>query len=208
MSSLRSPTGPLPKSVYWRRRAVLLVVLLAIIAIIAIIAWPRGGGATPSPAPGAGAGSGATSSPPTAGATGGPVDGDVCDPSKIDITAETDASNYDAGVNPQLWLTITSRQTTECVLSAGTDVQEYRITSGDELIWSSVDCQVDPVAFEQILKPGVPVSAPPITWDRTRSSPDTCDAEREPVIAEGASYHLEVTVGDLESKTSKQFLLY
>lgn len=204
MSSLRSPTGPLPKSVYWRRRAVLLVVLLAIVAIIAIIAWPRGGGAAPSPAPGAGA----TTSPPAVDPTGAAVDGEACDPTKIDITAETDASSYDAGVNPQLWLTITSRQATECVLAAGTDVQEYRITSGDELIWSSADCQTDPVAFEQILKPGVPVSAAPITWDRTRSSPDTCGTEREAVIADGASYHLEVTVGDLESKSSKQFLLY
>ena len=91
MSSLRTPTGPLPKGVYWRRRAVLLVVLVAIVAVIAIIAWPRGGGATPSPTSGAGA-----TAAPTAGATDGAtdpaVDGEACDPSKVDVTAETDAT--------------------------------------------------------------------------------------------------------------------
>lgn len=201
MSSPRTPTGQLPKSVYWRRRFVVLVVLVAIIAIIAIIAWPRGNAATP-PA------GGGTSAPPSAESSGAPVDGAECDPAKIDVTAETDAASYDAGVNPQLWLTITSRESEECVISAGTDVQEYRITSGDEVIWSSLDCQTDPAPYEQILKPGVPVSSAPIVWDRTRSAPDTCDVARDPVIAEGASYHLEVVVGDLVSKTTKQFLLY
>ena len=206
MSSLRTPTGPLPKGVYWRRRLLLLLVVVAIIAIIAIIAWPRGGGATPTGQPNPGT----TSATDDAadGSTEAPVDGDACDPAKIDVTAETDATTYEPGVNPQLWLTITSRETTECVLPAGTDVQEYRITSGDELIWSSADCQSDPVAHLQILKPGVPVSAAPIVWDRTRSSPDTCDVEREAVVAEGASYHLEVVVGDLTSKSTKQFMLY
>ena len=203
MSSPRTPSGQLPKSVYWRRRAVVLVVLVAIIAIIAIIAWPRGGDASTAPPSGAG-----SSNSPTDASTDAPVDGEACDPAKVDVTAETDATSYDAGVNPQLWLTMTSRGTADCVIAAGTDVQEYRITSGDELIWSSLDCQVDPAPHMQILKPGVPVSSAPITWDRTRSAPDTCDVVREPVVAEGASYHLEVIVGDLTSKTTKQFLLY
>jgi hypothetical protein len=203
MSSPRTPTGQLPKSVYWRRRIVVLVVLIAIIAIIAIIAWPRDASTSTPPA-----GSGSTSAPPTGGSTEPPVAGDPCDPTKITVTAETDAASYDPGVNPQLWLTITSKQAAECVLAAGTDVQEYRITSGDELIWSSLDCQSDAAPHQQILKPGVPVSSAPITWDRTRSAPDTCDVVRDAVIADGASYHLEVVVGDLTSKTTKQFLLF
>lgn len=214
MSTIRTPTGPHSKSVYWRRRIVVLLVLVAVIAIIAIIAWPRGGGETPTPA---GGGSPAATGAPTPGATAGgdatqpsapPVDGDVCDPKKIDITAETDATTYEAGVNPQLWLTVTSRQTTPCVFAVGTDLQEFRITSGSDAIWSSTDCQTDPQPYEQLLEPGIPVSTTPITWDRTRSSPDTCDAERAPVGADGASYHLEVQVGDLVSKQTKQFMLY
>ena len=201
MSTIRTPTGPLPPSVYWRRRAVVLIVLIAIVAVVVIIAWPRGSGGAPAPS-----GSPAASGQPSAGATA--VVGEACDPAKIDVTADTDASSYDAGVNPQLWLTVVSRASTDCVLSAGTDVQEYRITSGDELIWSSTDCQTDATPHQQILKPGVPVSSTPITWDRTRSSPDTCDVPRDPVVADGASYHLEVQVGDLVSKQTKQFLLY
>ncbi len=38
--------------------------------------------------------------------------------------------------------------------------------------------------------------------------PDTCDAQREQVTAGGASYHLEVTIGELKSESTKQFLLY
>lgn len=196
MSSIRTPTGPLPPSVYWRRRIVVLILLVAVIAVIAIIAWPRGSGdAAPSPAE-------TSSSATEAAAT------EACDPAKIEVTAETDATTYDAGVNPQLWLTIVSRSSTDCVIAAGTDVQEYRITSGDELIWSSTDCQTDSTPFEQTLKPGVPVSSTPIVWDRTRSSADTCDVAREAVIADGASYHLEVQVGDVVSSNTKQFLLY
>ena len=59
-----------------------------------------------------------------------------------------------------------------------------------------------------VLKAGVPQAGPTITWDRTRSSTDTCDSTRDPVVAEGASYHLTVTVGESTSKNDRQFLLY
>ena len=58
------------------------------------------------------------------------------------------------------------------------------------------------------LKPGVPFPGSSLQWDRTRSSTDTCDVPRESVIAGGASYHLEVSIGDLDSKSTKQFLLF
>jgi hypothetical protein len=47
-----------------------------------------------------------------------------------------------------------------------------------------------------------------VTWDRTRSSPDTCGTAGEQVVAGGASYHLSVAVGDAESAETKQFLLF
>jgi hypothetical protein len=111
-------------------------------------------------------------------------------------------------VNPVLSFALKSTMTVPCTISAGSDVQEFRVTSGDELIWSSKDCQTDEVAATTILMPGVPKAGPSVTWDRTRSSTDTCDTTREPVGADGASYHLEVLVGDFESADTKQFLLY
>ncbi|MGW7582924.1 hypothetical protein ACWGKU_36880 [Kitasatospora sp. NPDC054768] len=50
MPSLRQPVGPLPASIYWRRR---IVVLVAAAAVVALIAWlmidPGGGGDGDSP---------------------------------------------------------------------------------------------------------------------------------------------------------------
>ena len=119
-----------------------------------------------------------------------------------------DAAGYDAGVIPQLSFTLKSLETVPCTVEGGSDVQEFRVTSGDELIWTSKDCQTGAVAALVTLKPGVPLQSSAIPWDRTRSSTDTCDAAREAVVAGGASYHLEVVVGDLTSATSRQFVLY
>lgn len=201
MSTFRNPVGPQPAKVYWRRRLVVLVVLVAIVAIVVLIlVQPRGGtptptGTSPSPSPSGSA---------QAGATGETVE---CDPARITIDPITDADSYDPGVNPQLSFTLKSTMTEPCLLAAGSDLQEFRVTSGDELIWTSKDCQTDPVPAEIVLQPGVPKQSAAISWDRTRSSVDTCDTAREPVVAGGASYHLEVSIGDIESAATKQFLL-
>ena len=107
-----------------------------------------------------------------------------------------------------LSFTLKSTMTVPCTVEAGSDVQEFTITSGDEQIWSSKDCQTDEVAAVVTLMPGVPKQGPSLTWDRTRSATDTCDSERPPVTAEGASYHLAVKVGEFSSAETRQFLLY
>jgi hypothetical protein len=82
---------PLPASVYWRRRLVVLGGLLAVIAVIVLIVVRPGFGTTTEP-----------------------VEEVVeelafeevpnCLPSQLEITARTDQSSYDSGVNPQLWM--------------------------------------------------------------------------------------------------------
>ncbi|MCU1404752.1 MAG: hypothetical protein JWQ43_1055, partial [Glaciihabitans sp.] len=95
-----------------------------------------------------------------------------------------------------------------CEMSVGSDVQEYRITSGEDLIWSSKDCQTDPVSATTELEPGTAVSTAPFAWNRTRSvAGGDCEAERESVTAGGASYHLDVILDGIESSESKQFIL-
>lgn len=203
MSTFRNPVGPQPSSVYWRRRLVVGLGLLAVIVIIILIV-ARPGSGTPSPTPKPTTSAGPSSTPAATNAAG-----DVeCDPSKVTLEAVTDATSYEAGVLPQLSFTLKSIMGEPCMIEAGSDLQEFRITSGDELIWSSRDCQTGEVAASVELKPGVPFPGSSLQWDRTRSSTDTCDVPREPVIAGGASYHLEVSIGDLESKSTKQFLLF
>jgi hypothetical protein len=205
MSTFRNPVGPQPSRVYWRRRLILALGLVAIIIIVILIVnRPSGttpvatqatGGATPPPA--------AASAEPTAA----PGETVACDPTKVTVAPTTDAAAYDAGVAPALSFNLTSRMTNPCTLSAGSDLQEFIITSGADRIWSSKDCQLDPVAATATLLPGVPFAGTPITWDRTRSSPDTCETERPQVDAGGATYKLEVNVGDVTSAAQQPFLL-
>jgi hypothetical protein len=207
MSTFRNPVGPQSSRVYWRRRLVVGLGLLAVIVIIILIVVKPGSGTpTGNPKPGASNSTGA-SDKPTAGSTN-PADAVACDPAKVTVEAATDATSYDAGVNPALSFTLKSLMTTPCTLAVGSDVQEFTVTSGDERIWSSKDCQTDPAAATTVLMPGVPKAGPSVVWDRTRSSTSTCDTTRDPVIAEGASYHLTVTVGGLTSTNDRQFLLY
>lgn len=209
MSTFRNPVGPQPARVYWRRRLVLGLGLLAVILIVVLIVVRPGSGA-PTPTPSAsktstGSPTGASTGSPTGASTNGATG--ECDPKKVTVTPSTDAVNYAAGVNPVLTFSLKSSATTPCTFSAGSDVQEFRVTSGDELYWTSKDCQSAPVAAIITLQPGVPFAGSSLTWDRTRSSVDTCELDREQVPAAGASYHLEVTVGGIESATTKQFLL-
>jgi hypothetical protein len=201
MSTMRTPVGPQPASVYWRRRLVVLIGLIAVvIVIVLIVVRPGAGDSAPTPVPSASA------TPNAAAAAAAAV---ACDPTKITVEGVVDATSYDAGVQPQMSLVVKSTAVERCTIDAGSDVQEFRITSGDELIWTSKDCQISAEPRVQVLKPGVPVSTTPIAWDRTRSSVDTCGAaDRAQVIADGATYRLGVTLGAISSTETTPFLLF
>ena len=179
--------------------ALVLLGLIAIIIIIVLILVRPGSGA-PTP----------TASTPAPISTSGDdkQDAKACDPANIQLTAITDKNGYDAGETPLISMSITNTGATACTINAGTDAQEYVILSGTEQYWSSRDCQADAAATETTLQPSIPQSTNPFPWDRTRSATTTCDAARPAVAAGGASYHLTVKLGDLESADSKQFLLY
>jgi hypothetical protein len=81
--------------------------------------------------------------------------------------------------------------------------RKYIITSGDDRIWSSKDCQTDATANPVGSAPGVEQTTTPFAWDRTRSSTDTCDDNSRPdAVAgpDGPTYKLQVKLGDLESE--------
>lgn len=222
MSTIKHPVGPQSSKVYWRRRLVVGLGLLAVLVVVLLIVIRPGSsnGATGTPVTDAATDAPAKTDTPDAGATEAPpntipeeetaVEGEACDPDKVQVEAITDAVDYDPGQNPQLSLTVTNTGKVSCVLNAGTAAQMFTITSGEEPYWASTDCQKDPVDAQVTLEPGVPVSsATPINWDRTRSSVETCDVpNREAVPAGGASYHLTVSVDGIESASPKQFLLY
>lgn len=203
MSSFRNPVGPQPSGVYWRRRLILgLGVLAVIVIVILIVVNPRG--STPVNAPGT------TTAPVSTSPAAVDPNAPAADCAKTDltVTAKTNGTEYKADKNPMLSLTVKNSGDAACTLSAGSDVQVYTITSGEETIWKSTDCQKGAVAATQMVEPGDEVSTTPFSWDRTRSSKSTCDTDRPKVTAGGASYHLTVSVDGAKSDKSAQFLLY
>jgi hypothetical protein len=219
MSSNRTTQGRLPASVYRRRRVMVLLGLVAvIIAIVLVIVRPGASqgeevaqttpASTPptaSPTPPATPAATAEPEPSTAA----PVDGAACVDEQITVEPVTDATVYAAGEQPNLSVTITNTGSNSCVIDVGTAAQVFTVKSGNEVYWSSTDCQVDPGPAEVTLEPAQVVSSSePLVWDRTRSSADSCEGERAAVPGGGASYHLEVSVDGFESESTKQFLLY
>ena len=212
MSTNPPPAGRQSPQVYRRRRLVVLLGLVAVIvAIVLIFVRP---GASQGDDAGIAPESTRSSAPATPEATTIPtepvaVDGDPCAPEKVTVEAVTDKTSYNAGEQPQLSVTITNTGKNICVLNAGTKAQAFTVTSGTEVYWTSTDCQVDAIDAEVSLAPNTPISSSaPIVWDRTRSTPDTCEGPREAVPAGGASYHLTVSVDGFASAETKQFQLY
>lgn len=223
MSSLRHPVGPERPTVYWRRRALVLGVLLLVVVVVVLIVVGRGNGApasdapsgtptTEADAPAAGSGTASGSSGPSSSATPEPSaaareDGAACDPDQIVLTPILDKSVYAAGEDPKVAMSIENTGSNACHMDLGSSQQVLTITSGQEQYWSSKDCQTGGTNQDVTLKAGQELTTPAITWDRTRSSTTTCDAARASVTGGGASYHLQVSVGEIESEESAQFVL-
>lgn len=200
MSSVRNPVGPQPPSVYWRRRALVLLGLIAIIVIIVLIVTRPAaspGQQTPSPSPTATGGS----------AAGSGNEEELCNPAAIVIEPLTDNNPYPAGVQPLISMRITNTGSSGCTLDVGTAEQYYAIVSGSDPIWNSRDCQTDSTSRLFVLEPNEPATTTPLPWDRTRSSPNTCSSPRPEVVAAGSTYRLSVSLGDIEAASDLAFIL-
>jgi len=227
MSTFKNPTGPQPPSVYWRRRAVVALGLIAVIVIIVLIVVRPGSGASEpdaaatssAPAADGSADDAADTAPaetaPAADATPEPsadpsaaADGTACEPTDIALAAILDKESYAATELPQMAMSITNTGDADCVINLGSNQQRLVVSSGEEQYWSSKDCQVNGTDQDVTLTAGQTLETPAIAWDRTRSSPDTCDSEsRSPVPADGATYRLSVFVGDITSADPAPMIL-
>lgn len=237
MSSLRHPVGPEKPGVYWRRRATVIGVLLLIVVVVVLIVVGRGSGAssaepTAAASTSARAASGASSAaaapssgssaPATpratpsasstaaaggsAGASGGSA-GSTCAKDQIQLIPVVDKTAYGPTEDPKIAMSIKNTGSDSCHMDLGSSQQVLTISSGEEQYWSSKDCQTGGTNQDVTIKAGQTLTTPAIEWDRTRSSTTTCDSSRPSVTAGGASYHLQVSVGNLESKDSVQFIL-
>ena len=188
MNAFLDPAGPLPPSVYWRRRAIVLVLAILVFSGVWTLFSAFNAGTTPTPV-----------ASPTVGTVV------ACNSTDISLRAETNQESYAAGEFPKFSMTITNAGTTACTLEVGTDKQKYVIMSGSDLIWDSTVCQVSPQPFSQMFEAGQSLTTDAVEWGRARS--DNCDSGT-PAVGGGASYQLTVYVGEIKSAEAKQFMLY
>lgn len=208
-------------AVYRRRRLVVVIGLILFVAAIGVGIWlliaKPWAAADASPKPTSSSSETPTTTPTTDAESPSPSPSAeqtpaivACEAKDVEVTAVTDAETYAAGVLPKLSISLTNKGTKDCTLDVGSTTQVFTISSGADVWWRSTDCQENPSSMIATLTAGTTVtSKDPVTWDRTRSSVETCDQEnRQRAPGGGASYHVEVSIGGFTSLTTTQILLY
>ena len=196
MTNLSGGQGkkPLSPKVFRRRRIAALVILAALIALI----W------------------GALGSIPAlfgGGAGDGKLAGETCAPGAVVAEAfvgdGTEAqTNFASGVNPKIWFSLTNNGSEDCGFNVGAKVQFFTITSGEEQVWTSRQCDRSGLEDTVINLPaGETLVGPALEWYRVGSTDGGCGPEQKPVLAGGASYHLSVEVNGVVSANDVQFVL-
>ncbi len=185
---------------YRRRRLVALVLVLLFVAGLATggiyLAGLFGMGPAARPETQQ-AGSGAPAKPKAEG-NAGTKPSAVCDESGIQVTAGTDKPAYGPDENPVLTLRVTNTGAAPCDINVGTSQMEYVITSGDDIIFNSRNCQLDPNDLVKNLAPGASETANFI-WKVKRNAPDCAPVVSEPGRG-GATYVLVATLGKWSSE--------
>jgi hypothetical protein len=221
MSSVLRPRGPQKPSVYWRRRAVALLIVLAIPITVGFLIF-RGGAseaepqAEAEPQPTA---SGAPAEPaaePTEGVQDDPsAEPDpsaaaaedqptaeptpaapACSEEGIAVVVSTDAESYGSDAKPQITMTITNAAGDDCLRDIGAGANEIVITSGGYHVWSSDDCDPSDDVDEQVMPAGVE-AATTVTWDRVLSAPGCGGSGAQ---AQPGTYQLEGRNGTVVSE--------
>ena len=195
MSSVLRPRGPAKSSVYWRRRAVALLVVLGI-PLLLVVLVVNGLSSDPEqqaqPEPEASGAPGEiaddpepTASPGSQDEADGEADGAAeaeaeaaaaepvvqpCPDDGIAVAVSLDAEAYPDGANPSMTMTITNAAGSDCLRDIGPGANEIVITSGGQHVWSSDDCDPSQDVDEQVLPAGVD-AATTVTWERVLSAP-------------------------------------
>lgn len=147
----------------------------------------------------AGTDPGAGSSPaaPKDAAKPGTAPSAVCDEAGIKVSAAVNKTSFGADEQPILTLRVTNSGKAPCDINVGTSQMEYEITSGEDIIYNSRNCQLDPTDLVKNLAPGASESAN-MVWKVKRNAPDCADVVSEPGRG-GATYVLVATLGKWSS---------
>lgn len=196
------PVGPEPPTVYWLRRAGIVVVALVVLVSLFWLIGGRGSAddaaaPAPSTAPTAGAsGEPTTSASGEAQPSGAPVD---CPDTAIRVTAATDAKTYAVGSQPQFSMTIENIGDASCLRDVGPKANSLEVTSGGFHVWSSDDCNPSDKSKVVVLEPGEKV-ATSIAWSGQQSQKG-CPTDQP--NAKAGSYDLTGTNGTVTSEKAR-----
>lgn len=119
-----------------------------------------------------------------------------CGPEQVEVSASTDADAYAPDENPVLTLTVTNTGDVPCPVNVGTSQMEFLVTSGEDRIFSSADCQEGAEDLNRDIPPGGSEEAN-FTWERNRSAPGCQAVEANPTPG---FYNLSVTLGERSSE--------
>lgn len=133
--------------------------------------------ASPAPSPSATSASPSPSSSASPSVSASASD-DGCDPARVVVSAETDRQNYGPGEDPVLSLVVRNEGPEACTVNVGTSQMEFVLTSDEERVFSSTDCQHDSQDLERTIEPGGEERAT-FEWSRNRTVPG-CTVEKDP----------------------------
>ncbi|HEY2166272.1 MAG TPA: hypothetical protein VGH01_03825 [Jatrophihabitantaceae bacterium] len=195
------PVGPLPPSVYWRRRLVLLGAAVVLIILTAWVLRPGnsgGGQASPQVGHTSSANAALTSSAPLSTPTPrtssstphipagsatrtGPSAPTACSATQLSVAAVPASTHYKVGDEPQLMLQVTNKGPGPCVQDLSDSQVELRVYNGESRVWGSHDCEIQPGTADRTLAVGQPVRVS-IVWSGLSSEPK-CAGTRQRVGA-------------------------
>ncbi|MDX6279568.1 MAG: hypothetical protein QOH03_639 [Kribbellaceae bacterium] len=184
MSSLLRPVGHLPASVYWFRRALVLVVLVALLFVLVRV---LGGGDDPKNSAAAGPGQNPSSAPtvvptPTPGAKTTGTKTKTSEPTSTGTPKDVECTGKDVRINvAPATRTLTSGNSMilviqlsavrdECRIAVDPTVLSLTITSGKDQIWTTEHCEKVVPRATLVLAKGKQSTAT-IPWDGRRSRP-------------------------------------
>ncbi|GAA1264099.1 hypothetical protein [Saccharothrix xinjiangensis] len=178
---MTEPTGPLPPSVYRRRRA--LAVAVATIALVGL-AWlvavlsgdpdpaaPRPVDPTPAAPPVTPAAAPSTA-PGTTAPTPPPGPPPPCEDAQLHVVAELDEPAVAAGEGVGLAIAVSNAGQLPCAKDIGRHVRELVVTAvdGGTRLWSSNDCFATGGSEVRVLRPGERFTYG-LRWSGTTSEP-------------------------------------
>jgi hypothetical protein len=195
------PTGPLPASVYWRRRAVAAGgCVFAVVVLVWLVSSLVGGDdeqpvhgtarsqklvespSSPPPASPPAASSTTSQVPATAAVpatrTRPPAPVRKCADSALRVVASPSAASYRVGAQPLLYLGVVNDGKVTCTRDVSRRLRELVITTADgKRLWSSNDCFRPEGHDVRTLAPGKPIRFS-LNWAGRTSAPG-CPEPRE-----------------------------